>query len=174
MGCHLNFQHSSNILCINKSLVFDLVILSVELFVSLETAGWYMSSLWVIQIFWIVDIVLSFFSATYFKGELSYNLRVIARVYITSWFPFDLFCTFSSMLVLLFDSNISPGMVRSVKVLRALRYIRVVRMFKSKHILDLFLNQVNSIAVSALVYTVQYLIGLALWVHVHISFGFQR
>ena len=156
-----------------SALALDFIILSAELFVdNIANESSLRILMWMAQGFWIVDTMMGFSTAVYVNGELNKDLLVIARVYGMTWFPFDFFCTGVSLAALILDSVVtdqkymSANLVRPLKMLRFMRYIRVVRMLKTKQIIEDLLDRINSIVVTAVVYTTNNILALILWVHV--------
>ncbi|CAJ1343604.1 unnamed protein product [Effrenium voratum] len=115
--------------------------------------------------YWIVDIVLSFFTAFPDRGSLVLERRRIAYHYLRTWFVPDLVVT---TIDLILEFSVADGNTdrATTKALRLLRLCRVVRLGKltrfAAYLRDKFESQVASIQFSL----VLVMMGMMLLEHV--------
>eukprot|EP00928_Gymnodinium_smaydae_P044320 TRINITY_DN29572_c0_g1_i2.p1 TRINITY_DN29572_c0_g1~~TRINITY_DN29572_c0_g1_i2.p1 ORF type:complete len:760 (-),score=150.42 TRINITY_DN29572_c0_g1_i2:245-2524(-) len=111
---------------------YDLVWIPMQL-LSPEEGTFIMILSWFARLFWTVDLVINFFTS-YFKedGRLETNPRNVARRYLRSWFPTDLFVVASDWAeVLFFAFSDVLSMVRFGKVARTVRVLRMIRLVRA-------------------------------------------
>eukprot|EP00928_Gymnodinium_smaydae_P041080 TRINITY_DN27814_c0_g1_i2.p1 TRINITY_DN27814_c0_g1~~TRINITY_DN27814_c0_g1_i2.p1 ORF type:complete len:579 (-),score=114.96 TRINITY_DN27814_c0_g1_i2:30-1766(-) len=92
--------------------------------------------LWLTRLFWTVDIPLTFLTGS-IKPDGTCEMRCgpISRMYLTSWFPLDLFIVLTDWLVdTIWGDNMGylrlGKATRGVRVLRLFRLVRLVRVVK--------------------------------------------
>ncbi|CAK8997999.1 Potassium/sodium hyperpolarization-activated cyclic nucleotide-gated channel 4 (Hyperpolarization-activated cation channel 4) (HAC-4), partial [Durusdinium trenchii] len=81
---------------------------------------------WISTSFWLLDIVVSFFSAVYLNETLLYRLRDIAFHYLRSWFFFDVAMLIPDLIVV-FLPNFNDGPASVVRIVRFRRLVRLIR-----------------------------------------------
>lgn len=86
-----------------------------------------------IDIFFIVDMILNFFSAFERDGHIEFDQRKIALNYAKTWLPIDFISAFPFYLV--FQSTGFAGAPKLTRMLRLVRLIRLFRMFRIMRIL---------------------------------------
>jgi len=143
---------------------YDALTLSWELFERLN-APFFMAMRWVSAIFWTLDSGMSFLTAVYIRGELQTGLHDIAHQYLTTWFFFDLICTVPLWIVI-FEEDDESKFTSAFRLAKMLRYARLIRLAKFKHLLDALLSRINSITALLAARSFNELLFLALWVHV--------
>ena len=123
------------------------------------SAMWIMDA--VVDIFFMVDLLLTFVTATYINNPktseevLTRNPRLIARKYLRGWFTIDLVSSLPvhTALTLAYsgcDANLmegtgTPSLVKLVRILRVVKLLKLVRILKLGQILD---DMTDSLAVS--------------------------
>lgn len=82
---------------------------------------------WTLTAFWTLDIIASFFTATYVNDNLCFRLAEIAKAYLKSWFLFDITMLIPDFVGMAFDLEDGPaGIFRLLKARRILRLFRFV------------------------------------------------
>lgn len=123
-------------------MLYDLVVFPFSVFkpkpTSLSTA-----MKWFSQVYWTLDIAISFLTGVSIGGEVHLDLVTIARYYAKSWLLFDILVTLPLWAVFLLDWDAGGG-VRSLRYVRMLRFLRLVRLAKLEHLLGEALSFVNS------------------------------
>lgn len=104
--------------------------------------GWLVYLDFVINVCFMVDIIVSFNTAFYIRGNLVLNRREIAKRYLKSWFLVDLISTFPyewlvSGSVLEDEENIDQYEYRINKIPLLLRLIKIYRVFRMMKLLRL-------------------------------------
>ncbi|KOO24573.1 cyclic nucleotide-binding protein [Chrysochromulina tobinii] len=115
----------------------------------------------VVDIFFMVDLLLTFVTATYITNPktseevLTRNPRLIARKYLRGWFIIDLASSLPihTALTLAYfgcDANLvegtgAPSLVKLVRILRVVKLLKLVRILKLGQLLD---DMTDSLAVS--------------------------
>eukprot|EP00435_Cladocopium_sp_Y103_P064768 s485_g26.t1 len=118
---------------------------------------------WTLTSFWALDIVASFFTASYVNDTLSFSLAHIAKNYLKSWFLFDITMLIPDLVAVALESDDGPlGIFRLLKVRRILRLLRFVQIVKARRLLGGFRAQIGPLAVPLLCAT----LVLMLAVHV--------
>ena len=83
---------------------------------------------WTLTSFWVLDIVASFFTASYVNDTLSFSLADIAKGYLKSWFLFDITMLVPDLVGVVLELGDGPvGIFRLLKVRRILRLLRFVQ-----------------------------------------------
>eukprot|EP00439_Symbiodinium_sp_Y106_P007204 s1486_g1.t1 len=128
-------------------LTFDIVVIPLRFFDPPETLVLVIMS-WVTQLFWNLDILVSFITGYYHKGIVVLDLRRIAKHYATTWFPFDATVVGIDWLLYgLEGRNQTAGVARlskTVRILRFLRLVRLARLAKVSTMVEALQEQVNS------------------------------
>lgn len=94
---------------------------------------------WTLTAFWTLDIIASFFTATYVNDNLCFRLAEIAKAYLKSWFLFDITMLIPDFVGMAFDLEDGPaGIFRLLKARRILRLFRLVQILKVRRLLDRF------------------------------------
>jgi len=96
------------------------------------------TSVWTSQVYWSMDIIMSFFTGVYIGTSLEMKVATIARAYVTSWFFFDVLVVVPTWLLLFI------GFSGSTWIGRLLRFLRFLRLAKVEVILHDALAYVNS------------------------------
>lgn len=120
--CRMSFELAGFVI-----LLLDLSLMPYVLAWDVATETWYQVVSLLMSLFWTTDMVVTFFSGIYQDGELQLDLHVIARNYARTWFAFDLaivLCDWSSLLILV---ELETEGLESVKILRFLKFSRVLR-----------------------------------------------
>lgn len=87
---------------------------------------------WVTTAYWVLDVPASFLTAVYINHILHSQLQVVAKVYLKSWFCFDMVMLAPELLFLVNiilqpDSESDPAASGLLRALRARRLVRVIR-----------------------------------------------
>lgn len=142
-------------------LTFDIVVIPLRFFDPPETLVLVIMS-WVTQLFWNLDILVSFITGYYHKGILVLDLRRIAKHYATTWFPFDATVVGIDWLLYgLEGRNQTAGVARlskTVRILRFLRLVRLARLAKVSTMVEALQEQINS-QVATIHYSIFKIIG---------------
>lgn len=96
---------------------------------------------WISQVFWNWDMIGNFFVGFYKKGELVMKPALIARHYLTGWFPFDAIVVSVDWFFFAWgrEEDSSAGLSRILKSIRFLRFLRtlkLLRLVKVRQMLD--------------------------------------
>jgi len=85
----------------------------------------------IVDIAFGLDMGATFFTAIEDDGSLNFNLKDIAKNYLTTWFIPDFVSTvpFDSIVPLIVK-GVAPGTLRSIKLVRALRLFRLLKLFR--------------------------------------------
>lgn len=117
-------------------MLYDLVVVPLQAF-QMEEELTFMA---VTQAFyWTFDILFNFFTAVYVRIELVRDLRQIARIYLMSWFVFDVMVIGPTWVELLSSSGGS-----ALRFIRILRFFRLIRLAKFALLLSEALKSINS------------------------------
>ncbi|CAE7689158.1 HCN1 [Symbiodinium sp. CCMP2456] len=142
-------------------LTFDIVVIPLRFFDPPETLVLVIMS-WVTQLFWNLDILVSFITGYYHKGILVLDLRRIVKHYATTWFPFDATVVGIDWLLYgLEGRNQTAGVARlskTVRILRFLRLVRLARLAKVSTMVEALQEQINS-QVATIHYSIFKIIG---------------
>lgn len=105
-------------------------------------------------VFWIVDIVVNFFTGLDKRGVLDMRTSTIARHYMSTWFFPDLSLVLLDVLLLtaLDDTNMAKLSTMSKssrlpRVIRLIRLVRLMRVHKAFIAFDILLDSLHSSAV---------------------------
>lgn len=88
---------------------------------------------WVTTAYWVLDVPASFLTAVYINDILHSQLHVVAKVYLKSWFCFDIVMLAPEVLFLVNifvqpdESESDPAASGLLRALRARRLVRVIR-----------------------------------------------
>eukprot|EP00927_Polykrikos_kofoidii_P009479 TRINITY_DN13950_c0_g1_i4.p1 TRINITY_DN13950_c0_g1~~TRINITY_DN13950_c0_g1_i4.p1 ORF type:complete len:805 (+),score=104.61 TRINITY_DN13950_c0_g1_i4:78-2492(+) len=143
-------------------LVYELLIMSLQVF-DLEATNVQKGMEWICSTYWTLDVVMSFLTATFVKGHLSMDLRVIASSYIASWFCFDVFILVCQWNLLLMGQGNDRAFFRH---LRKLRYIRLMRLLKLFQLLPSLLATVTNPVHKFSLEVAQFVFFIIVWIHV--------
>ena len=78
-----------------------------------------------------VDMVLTFFTAYEHEGITIMDHTMICKNYLKTWFTIDFLSTFPFDLIIpVLLEGISPGTLRSIKLVRTLRLFRLLKLFR--------------------------------------------
>jgi len=148
------------------TLMYDVITLSIELFQPLRSP-FFEAMRWTSSFFWLLDIIVSFLTAVYIDGELHTSLYAIGRRYVRTWFVFDILCTVPPILFAsVEDDSAENDFASFVRLLKMLRYSRIIRLTKSIQMIDQLLNMVNSTTLLLAMRCCNEVIAMAFWVHI--------
>lgn len=114
-------------------LLADLTLMPTVMAFDLSTSVAIEAFLWFAACFWTFDVLVSFNTGYYVKGQLEMRRHVIALSYLRGWFilDFGIVCCDWTMLVFLSEGTRTLKLMRFVKLGRApLRMLRLVRLFE--------------------------------------------
>lgn len=155
-------------LCGLVLMIYDLVMLPMQVFDLPDEPAIKVFS-WSAQIYWTMDIIISFITGIYVKTELEMRINVIARYYLMTWFPIDVIITVPLWFVLIMDvdSSAEAGRgLKSARYVRMLRFLRLARLMKAEHLLGEALELLNSTTVLLTLGIVKLMICMVLCNHV--------
>jgi len=103
---------------------------------------------WASQIFWTLDMVLSFFTGYYVGTVLEMRPSKVCANYIKSWFVIDAAITLPLWLPLMLDDGVVSAKagqgLKTAKYIKMLRLLRLARLVKFMHVLGETLDLINS------------------------------
>ena len=115
-------------------LMFDLVCVPYTLAWNVSGMEWYVA---LTGMFWAVDMVRTFFTATrtYEDGTLNFNVRHIAWMYLRGWFVFDVALVVSdavsvAIIVTSPDSTSAATYLRMLRIAKVTRLARIFRVMR--------------------------------------------
>ncbi|CAE7482083.1 HCN1 [Symbiodinium sp. CCMP2592] len=139
--CRLCWDALTLIILLQDMLVSPLHVFDVDAVQRRMQNSWILAS----DAFWSLDMVLSFFTATYVDGVLVQDRVGIAKAYARSWLPFDLCILIPDWLSVLLSDRGSllhflglMRLVRAGRLLRLLRFLRLLRILKIKQAMQSF------------------------------------
>jgi hypothetical protein len=91
---------------------------------------------WLTAVFWTLDIGISFLTATQRSGELIFDLRVIRRDYLKTWFLPDAAIVLCDWLTLAVLKSTGWRLLRFAKLGRFLRLAAIFRMTKISRVIE--------------------------------------
>merc|ERR1719253_2317032 len=95
-----------------------------------------------------MDIAMNFNTGIYLDGHLILKHRKIARVYMTSWLPFDVgIVSFDWILLILGSGREFSSSLRSVRIARFARLLRLLRLPRMKRLINNMMKQIRSTSV---------------------------
>lgn len=107
-------------------------------FVRIDNAAYQFFSLsFVIDLFFIIDIIANFFTGYYKDGRLVTDQALIAKNYLKGYFLLDLVASFPYDLIVYFATNSTRRDLDATKVLRSTRAVRVLRMARALRVIRL-------------------------------------
>ncbi|KAG6590927.1 putative potassium/sodium hyperpolarization-activated cyclic nucleotide-gated channel [Phytophthora cinnamomi] len=80
-----------------------------------------------LDVFFLVDIILTFNTAIEKDGSIRYNRRLVAERYLRSWFVIDLIAALPYGYIFTENGNYSARLRKSIKLLRLIRLLRLLR-----------------------------------------------
>ncbi|EER08815.1 voltage and ligand gated potassium channel, putative [Perkinsus marinus ATCC 50983] len=89
-----------------------------------------------LDIFFMLDVVLNFFTGVYVGGQLVMTLEGIAPHYLRTWFCVDVVASFPYEWIFKASTLEGVQLLRVVKFARLLRVIRLLRVLKLKRIIS--------------------------------------
>eukprot|EP00927_Polykrikos_kofoidii_P009477 TRINITY_DN13950_c0_g1_i2.p1 TRINITY_DN13950_c0_g1~~TRINITY_DN13950_c0_g1_i2.p1 ORF type:complete len:772 (+),score=115.07 TRINITY_DN13950_c0_g1_i2:83-2398(+) len=144
------------------ALVYELLIMSLQVF-DLEATNVQAAMEWICSAYWTLDVVMSFLTATFVKGQLSMDFQVIACSYISSWFCFDVLLLACQWNLLLMAKGEGRAFFRH---LRNLRYFRLMRLLKLFQLLPSLLATITNPAHMFSIEIGQFAFFIIVWIHV--------
>ncbi|ETI56281.1 hypothetical protein L917_01020 [Phytophthora nicotianae] len=81
----------------------------------------------VLDVFFLIDIILTFNTAVEKDGSIRYNRRLVAETYLKTWFAVDLIAALPYGYIFTEDGHYSATLRKSVKLLRLIRLLRLLR-----------------------------------------------
>lgn len=101
---------------------------------------------WLLNIFWSIDIVLTFATATTVHGEIKTDIGTIAKKYASTWLLLDLLMVIPEWILSIHTDDGRKGFT-VLRSLRIMRVLRVLRVLKLEPIIRRQLNRANSLTV---------------------------
>ncbi|CAK9074489.1 unnamed protein product [Durusdinium trenchii] len=134
-GCAVSPESSSRVLwdCIAMVvLLFEVLTVPLQVYNLAPDTKEVLDLLhWVTTGYWLLDVPASFLTAVYINDVLHTQLKDVARVYLKSWFCFDMLMLAPELFIIFTLSNSSELEVSGVlRTLRARRLVRLVRFVK--------------------------------------------
>jgi hypothetical protein len=96
----------------------------------------------VVDIFFIIELVLNFFTGVEVEGKIEFNQLTIAKRYVKGWFWVDIVSAFPWFTV----EDISLNYTRLFRLLRLLRLLRMFKLSRIMHRLEMALSIRSSVA----------------------------
>eukprot|EP00927_Polykrikos_kofoidii_P071826 TRINITY_DN6802_c1_g3_i1.p1 TRINITY_DN6802_c1_g3~~TRINITY_DN6802_c1_g3_i1.p1 ORF type:complete len:885 (+),score=115.08 TRINITY_DN6802_c1_g3_i1:150-2804(+) len=119
------------------------------------------------NVYWSVDIFLSFITAIFVQGTLCKNHKVIILTYLKTWFVFDLGLAVTQWAIFVIEE---PGTRVSrfgaLKYVRMTRFSRIIRMFKMFAILPSILELITSPLCELALEIAQFFLAMLFWIHI--------
>lgn len=152
--------------------VYDLIYLPLQAF-SIKPSTFTSNMQVACTIFWTLDMVMTCFTGTYVHEDLVMNQQTIVWRYMRTWFVIDLSLVLPQWVLLCLgideDSDLgSKGSgLKIFGIIRILRFLRLVRVWKFKHVmLDLqyLINSTSVLLVISLVRQMVSIIFLNHWI----------
>merc|ERR1719210_1158383 len=104
-------------------MVYDLIMLPMQIFGELEDDHPVLKFMqWFGQLFWTVDIVVTFFTGVYINSELCVKLSTIARTYASTWLVLDLLVVIPLWVIEIAGTDNAAA--KSTSLLKNLRMLR--------------------------------------------------
>lgn len=100
----------------------------------------------IVNIFWTVDIALTFRTGYYWRGRLMMQPAAIAKRYVRTWLLFDVLIVLPEWAALLANTVVAP--VTILRVVRLVRFLRLLRVAKVQRIWHDVMSRINSPALS--------------------------
>eukprot|EP00927_Polykrikos_kofoidii_P076516 TRINITY_DN73591_c0_g1_i1.p1 TRINITY_DN73591_c0_g1~~TRINITY_DN73591_c0_g1_i1.p1 ORF type:complete len:856 (-),score=125.64 TRINITY_DN73591_c0_g1_i1:44-2428(-) len=116
------------------------------------------------NVYWTMDIFVSFSTGVFVEGRLSLEPSVIACHYFKSWFTFDTLIV-GCQWFFVFVTTAKSSSLSIVRYVRLMRFSRVVRMIKLITMLPAILAAVTSPFNLLALEIAQFLIGMLWWMH---------
>eukprot|EP00931_Biecheleriopsis_adriatica_P024060 TRINITY_DN15082_c0_g2_i2.p1 TRINITY_DN15082_c0_g2~~TRINITY_DN15082_c0_g2_i2.p1 ORF type:complete len:931 (+),score=181.71 TRINITY_DN15082_c0_g2_i2:33-2795(+) len=143
-------------------LCYDIFMVPFSVAFEPPTTVWTATMLWIIRIFWTMDLFICFFTGYIDEqGVTVLNMYKVARRYASSQFPLDL-------LIVVFDwLDVIIG-VRATGILKSWRLVRVmrlVRLRKATRILDQISEYMDEERVVVVIRTCKNLLALMILLH---------
>lgn len=148
-------------------MVYDLIVLPMQAFnfkedIFMQVVQWFG------QIFWTMDIFVTFVTGVYVNSELRTDFHTIARVYATSWLAFDVAVVLPLWIVEIIGGGGGGAENASVfKLFRMMRFLRLARLAKFEHYLQEALASVNSSSLILLVGIAKLMTGMIIISHLN-------
>eukprot|EP00927_Polykrikos_kofoidii_P082722 TRINITY_DN8298_c0_g1_i2.p1 TRINITY_DN8298_c0_g1~~TRINITY_DN8298_c0_g1_i2.p1 ORF type:complete len:807 (+),score=107.43 TRINITY_DN8298_c0_g1_i2:112-2532(+) len=117
------------------------------------------------NLYWSLDIPISFLTATFSQGKLWTSPKKVATVYIQSWFFFDVFVVAAQWMLVFFESDRNLSSMSALRYVRFLRFSRLVRMVKILIMLPALLAAISSPFYLLGAEILQFLMGMMIWIH---------
>ena len=111
---------------------WSVITVPLRLAFDIEATGAWLIANWIIDTFFLIDIILNFYTA-YFNGEgvLITDYSAIAKNYLKTWFSIDFFATFPlDQVIKAANNGQTSNAARSTKILRVLRLFRLFKLFR--------------------------------------------
>lgn len=130
-------------------LLYELIVFPLSVF-ELPDDGFVGVMRWMGQIYWTLDIIVTFLTGVVLNGELVMDIGRIARTYVRTWLIFDSLVTIPVWFIMFIpglESGAETSSLRSVRYIRMLRFLRLARMAKFEQLLGEAMEFVNSASV---------------------------
>ena len=141
----------------------------------IATTGLLLYFEFVISVFFLMDILMSFNTGFYYKGKLMTTRKRIVHHYLELWFWVDIMCSFPYSWVIsgpLGDDNVAqakyksaPELLRIVRIIRFFRLFRVLRITKLKRFFLKFEDYIASNVLSGVFLFIRLLFAIFFIAH---------
>lgn len=153
-----------NLLCL-LAIAYDIIMVPLEAF-PLGTHRVVDIVEWFLTILWTTDMFVSFRTAFFIGSTLETGWKQIGRNYLRTWFVVDLTIITLEWMARLSDAATGFGSIlRTSRVFRTLRCIRLLRLGKLKGLLSVVEDQINSGLASLAFGLLKLVIILGIMVH---------
>ncbi|CAK9018115.1 Potassium voltage-gated channel subfamily H member 5 (Ether-a-go-go potassium channel 2) (rEAG2) (Voltage-gated potassium channel subunit Kv10.2) [Durusdinium trenchii] len=129
LGPHSSFQLLWAVLSIIL-ITWDLVTIPMEVFDDLTFHNVVQVVGYVSLAFWVIDMPLHLIFGVQKSGLVELRPRVLAKIYLKSWFPVDLALVALDVAFIFLEVIGISGAFRSVRVLRSMRMLRLLRLLR--------------------------------------------
>jgi len=151
--------------CFILFVVYDLIYLPLQAF-KIQPSDFSQSMQVLCSLFWTLDMVITCFTGTYMQDDLVMDQRIIVGRYLKTWFFCDLVLVLPQWVILCLsiDEQADLGSKESgfqvFRTVRAMRFLRLVRVWKFKHVMLELQYLINSTSVLLLISLVRQMVSI--------------
>ncbi|CAJ1343075.1 unnamed protein product, partial [Effrenium voratum] len=112
-------------------ILLDMVIIPLSIF-DIGSHMFFKVQMVVSFVFWLCDMGVSFFSGFHERGRMEMRPAVIARNYMKTMFPLDIFLLSMDVVMFVLDATLGADAdaLRTTRILRSLRLLRLLRLLR--------------------------------------------
>lgn len=129
---------------------------------------------WITAIFWTLDIVASFCTGVFVKGQLEMKFSHVSRKYAKTWLTLDILMVLTEWVLIAFTTGDDPAAssVGAVRNMRALRFMRLVRLVKFERLSNQLMRRVNSVYLILSFRIIKMILAIVVSNHILASFWY--